>query len=686
MISTAFSPDGRRVTTASEDSTARLWDARSGDLLHVLGGHTERVVSAPFSPDGRLVATVSHDATVRLWDVEGGNVQSVLRGHGGPVTDAVFRSDGDAILTASSDRTARVWGVKDGSTLFALEGHNDRVNAAMFSPDSRSIVTASYDRTAKIWRFGHGTLLHELVRRDDKLDRTQNRVNGLLFSPDGRLVVTATYHNLEVWDARSGEHLHTLQGGQGIVYLSFSPNDGRLLAVWYGGTVLLWDPDDPNAPNVRDLTNCNVEGAAFGPHGSRVVTLPHEASKEGTLQVWDAEHGTLLCTLPGPGRLASFESLSPRGDSILVAHYDNVARLWDVESGQQISTLEGFVGSTFDASFSSDGRRIALGLGDHTARLWDVESGRLLHILRGHDDLVGAVAFRADDLMLATGSHDNTARLWDVESGRLLDTLRGHTDVVNHLQFSPDGHFLATSSVDGTARLWDVASGTLLHVLRGHRDTVSFASFSPDGRWLGTASEDGSARLWDLDVPLRTDSGLIPLWAEAFTGTALVGANDYRGLTIEEWQDRLRRLSVATAVGASEGVIPPRVAQGIAILLFWIVYWLVLVPWRRLRVLIGRGAWVSLVLFDLLASACWGLISGPLWEVGGRSLPSVLEKFLIIAALLGIAALCGHLQDRIGRLRVPGEWAEREAGRSGRELPVVNLTPEPVETGRVLRL
>ncbi|HOP78488.1 MAG TPA: hypothetical protein PLD05_13415, partial [Thermogutta sp.] len=77
--SAAFSPNGRRIVTASEDKRAIVWDATSGQKLLVLEGHTGMVVSATFSPDSRRILTASLDNTAIVWDATSGRKLLVLR-------------------------------------------------------------------------------------------------------------------------------------------------------------------------------------------------------------------------------------------------------------------------------------------------------------------------------------------------------------------------------------------------------------------------------------------------------------------------------------------------------------------------------------------------------------------------------------------------------------------------------
>jgi WD40 repeat protein len=234
VSSAAFSPDGSRIVTASEDKTARIWDAASAKEIAVLRGLFS-VSSAAFSPDGSRIVTTSRDQTARIWNAARGEEIAVLRGHNGWVNSAAFSPDGSRIVTASEDRTARIWDAASAKEIAVLEGHNFSVFSAAFSPDGKRIVTAG-GGTARIW--------DAASRKEIAVLRGHDGVQSAAFSPDGKRIITAGDQTARIWDAASAKEIAVLRGHDANAYVSsaaFSPDGSRIVTASEDRTARIWD-------------------------------------------------------------------------------------------------------------------------------------------------------------------------------------------------------------------------------------------------------------------------------------------------------------------------------------------------------------------------------------------------------------------------------------------------------------
>ncbi|WP_437963942.1 protein kinase [Sorangium sp. So ce260] len=531
VYSAAFSPDGKRIVTASWDRTARVWNADGAGEPVVLRGHEDRVYSAAFSPDGKRIVTGSSDNTARVWSADGTGEPLVLRGHKDQVFSVAFSPEGDRIVTGSYDRTARVWNADGTGEPLVLRGHEARVASAAFSPDGKRIVTASWDNTARVWS-ADGTG-EPLVLRGHAA-----RAVSAAFSPDGKRIITGSYdRTARVWSADgTGEPL-VLRGHDDRIYaVAFSPDGERVITASYDRTARVWNAAGTGEPLVLRGHLDRIYAVAFSPDGRRVAS----ASLDSTVRVWNADGTGEPLILRGHRDQVFSVAFSPDGERIVSGSWDRTVRVWNADGTGEPLVLRGHRDQVYSVAFSPDGKRIVSGSWDSTARVWNADGTGEPVVFRGHEDRVYAVAFSLDGKRIVTASWDNTARVWNADGTGEPLVLRGHEGGVYSVAFSPDGKRVVTGSWDDTARVWNADGTGEPLVLRGHEHWITGVAFSPGGERIATGSQDKTVRVWNADgtgepLVLRASESLINGVAFSPEGKRIAAASDDSAVRV--WTD-----------------------------------------------------------------------------------------------------------------------------------------------------
>ncbi len=295
VFSARFDPAGQRVVLASNkkaliyrvDDVDRLGrGSSSGDApatpLLSLGGHDGIVLDAAFGPDGATIATASQDKSARIWDATTGALLHTFDAHDAPVHAVAFSPNGAYLATGSEDGIARIFAIQPVNKpagpaespgarqpLLVLPGHTKVIHSLAFSPDDAHLLTGSDDQNVFLWPVQtplqtplqtmgstSGSASESAIAEPRVFSTSAGlQIRGQPFSPDGAHFVGFTGDGeLRVFAIRpidshgeiGGADPIPLWGPTGTIRsASFSPDGARIIAVSDGkeggGGIWLWN-------------------------------------------------------------------------------------------------------------------------------------------------------------------------------------------------------------------------------------------------------------------------------------------------------------------------------------------------------------------------------------------------------------------------------------------------------------
>lgn len=233
--SIAFSPNGQRLVSASDDYTFKLWDVPGKRHLSTLPHITDRVQSqiksVTFSSDGQKIATAGRH--VKIWDIHTLRAIKTLR-HGEWVFAVAFSTDRKFLATGDASGQIKVRNLQTQQDIIEFRGDSDFITAIKFSPDDRTLASAGYNGDVKLWKLSNWELIGTLP--------TNGTVTDLSFSPDSSTLASTDYEAVNLWTIQNGVNIATLSGHVGWVNAAaFSPDGASLTSGGSDGTLRLWD-------------------------------------------------------------------------------------------------------------------------------------------------------------------------------------------------------------------------------------------------------------------------------------------------------------------------------------------------------------------------------------------------------------------------------------------------------------
>ena len=374
----------RGLVSSSIDQTLKVWDLFTGEESFTF--HDEAaVLCAAFSKDGLRIASGSEDKTVKFWAPAGHESRTLMQ-KGSGIRNVTFDHQGRRI--ASVDRnTCRVWDAASGESLLEdrrLAGYGANARIA-WAPDGKLLAIGPQIVNAATREPDGPPLEDRSALRESRYEGT-----GTAFSPDGNYLAAVTGKGMVcIWERKTGQcRFKFSEAPEEPFCLAFS-RDGKYLAIGgssreypLSGLLQIWDIGSQEIVLSQREFSQAVFCVSYSPDGKRIaagsgVLYGGVGSSPSEIRVYDTSTNELLYRLRG--KLDRIYSVSFSPDSKRLASAGGGAEqrppggftIWDMRTGLQLAVWPFQSTSVYGVEFSPDGRRLATASADGTIKIWD---------------------------------------------------------------------------------------------------------------------------------------------------------------------------------------------------------------------------------------------------------------------------------------------------------------------------